>query len=110
MAGAFASVMSFDYGIGIAEQVAPSTYVSIWGASNAEIIGATISGVWSGGFEYCEGSGAAWLLPLLDTAHGVLRRPEPPADAHQEIEENKRNTSRYDLVSLGSQAGFKDPR
>ena len=58
VAGSFASVRSFDYGIGIAEQVAPSTYVSIWGASKAEIIGATISGVWSGGFEYCEGSGA----------------------------------------------------
>ena len=58
VAGSFARVVSFDYGIGIAEQVAPSTYVSIWGQSIAEITGATISGIWSGGFEYCEGSGA----------------------------------------------------
>jgi len=58
VAGSFARVMSFDYGIGITEQVAPNTYVSIWGQSNAEISGPTISGVWSGGFEYCENSGA----------------------------------------------------
>jgi len=58
VAGSFARVMSFDYGIGLAEQVAPDIYVSIWGQSNAEINGPTISGVWSGGFEYCEGSGA----------------------------------------------------
>jgi hypothetical protein len=57
VAGSFARVTSFDYGIGIAEQVAPNTYVSIWGQANAEISGPTISGVWSGGFEYCEGSG-----------------------------------------------------
>ena len=57
VAGSAVRVMSFDYGIGIAEQVAPNTYVSIWGQSNAEISGPTISGVWSGGFEYCEGSG-----------------------------------------------------
>ena len=57
VAGSFARVMSFDYGIGIAEQLAPNTYVSIWGQSNAEISGPTISGAWSGGFEYCEGSG-----------------------------------------------------
>jgi hypothetical protein len=58
VAGSFARVASFDYGIGIAEQVAPSTYVSIWGQSDVEITGTTISGVWSGGFEYCEGPGA----------------------------------------------------
>jgi hypothetical protein len=57
VAGSFVRVMSFDYGIGLVEQVAPNTYVSIWGASNAEIRGPTISGVWSGGFEYCEGAG-----------------------------------------------------
>ena len=52
--------MSFDYRIGVTEQIAPSPYVSIWGQSNAEISGLilAISGVWSGGFEYCEGSGA----------------------------------------------------
>jgi hypothetical protein len=58
VSGSFARILSFDYGIGIAEQVAPSTYVSIWGEANADIAGPTISGVWAGGFEYCEGSAA----------------------------------------------------
>jgi hypothetical protein len=57
VSGSFARILSFDYGIGIAEQLAPSTYVSIWGEANAQVIGSTISGEWSGGFEYCEGSG-----------------------------------------------------
>jgi hypothetical protein len=72
VSGSFARIFSFDYGIGIAEQVAPSRYVSIWGGANAEITGSMISGVWSGGFEYCEGPGAGPGFYRCD--------PEPTAD------------------------------
>ena len=57
VAGSFVRAMSFDYGIGITEQIAPNTYVSIW-ESNAEMSEPTISGVWSGGFKDREGFGA----------------------------------------------------
>jgi hypothetical protein len=57
IAGTYGRVTTFDYGIGVAEELAPSTYVHIWGVADVSVQGATISGPLSGGFEYCQGSG-----------------------------------------------------
>ena len=57
VAGTYGRVSTFDYGIGIAEEVAPSTYVQVWGDAEVSVQGGTMSGPMNGGFEYCEGSG-----------------------------------------------------
>lgn len=57
VAGADGRVSTFDYALGIAEELAPSTYVHVWGVADVSVQGGTISGPLSGGFEYCEGSG-----------------------------------------------------
>jgi hypothetical protein len=53
---------SFDLdedGTSIAEELAPSTYVAIWGAGDLSVSGTTMSGSLSGTFEYCASPSAA---------------------------------------------------
>jgi hypothetical protein len=43
----------YDDGSSIVEQLAPSTYLAIWGGASLSVGGPTIAGPLNGGFEYC---------------------------------------------------------
>lgn len=60
VAGSFAHILVgiwWDSGVGIAEELAPSTYVAIAGGAAASVGGSSISGALAGWFEYCAGPG-----------------------------------------------------
>lgn len=70
VADSFARLLiDFDYGIGIAEEVAPETYVSIWGSADVSLNGSSFSGPLDAWFEYCASHVAG---------PGFYRCPVPP--------------------------------